>query len=127
MKKFKTWKESLGTDPEWENLKYVWGTNRKSADPRLVNKLKLKIEGIKDELVREKQATDPRVRDFGDIPVPERDALAQAIVIAVLKSVYGDDVGTGRVLDTKMFGKIADKTVPTPPETETPAPSAWAG
>jgi hypothetical protein len=131
MKTLQQWREFTTSDPDWQNLKYIWGSGRKMADPRLVTRLKLKIEAIKQEILREKAGVNPSIRDFGDLPVADRDSLAQALVIAVLKTFYQDDAGTGRAVDPRMLGKTQQQTPaqaqPNLPQNNIQPPQAWQG
>lgn len=125
MKSYKEWLNE-STDPEWDQLKHVWGGNRQNVDINLVNKMKMKIEGIKDSFARE--MNDPNVQSFRDVPPNMRDSLAKSLVVAVLKAFYSDmgatATGSKGVFDQKKLGDIQQQQ---PAQPEVNAPAGWKG
>jgi hypothetical protein len=129
MNSFREWKLlNEFADPEWENLKYVWGGGTKHVDVTLVNKLKLKVQSIVDQYIRD--LGDPKVTSFRELPPHMRDSLAQSLVVATLKAFYtgleGTPTGGASMFDQQKLGKA--QAAPTPqPQTDVAAPSGWKG
>jgi hypothetical protein len=113
------------SDPDWEKVKSTWGGGKKTLDPNLVNKMRVKIEGIKEWFVRE--LGEPKITSFRDVPPNMRDSLAQAIVAATMKVFYtegGDVPGMATIDQTKS----QQPNVPAPqPQNQTSAPAGWKG
>lgn len=116
-------------DPEWEQMKHVWGGGKKTVDPNLVNKMKLKVESIKEQFVRE--LGDKKIQSFRDVPPHMRDGLAQAIVVATLKAFYSETEASGGrgTFDQSRLGKMQNqKPVPEQqPQQQLTAPAGWKG
>lgn len=119
---YKEWRLG-GNDPEWDKLKYEWGGNSKNVDPSLINKMKLKIEGIKDNFAKE--FGDPKIQSFRDVPPGMRDELAKALVVATMKAFYAD-LGSNSI-NPKDAGPTPKKTTTPNTQTGEPEPQAPAG
>lgn len=130
MNSFEEWKLLREfADPEWENLKHVWGGGTKRVDPTLVNKLKMKIQNITDQYIKE--LNDPQITNFRELPPHLRDALAQSLVVATLKAFYievGSDATGGKgMFDQKKLGKFQQQAGMVQPQQDMTAPSGWKG
>lgn len=122
MKSFTEWKIE---DPDWSRLKAVWGSGAKHVDPMIVNKLKLKIEGITDQYI--KGLNNPNIKEFRDLPPNLRDSLAQSLVVATLKAFYSnfdsDASGSRTALNTQKLGQFQQEE----PQNNMTAPANWRG
>ena len=126
MKSFDEWKQG---DPEWDQLKYVWGSGNKHVDMSLVNKMRLKVQAITDQYIRD--LNDPNIKNLRELPPAMRDSLAQSIVVATLKAFYselGSDVTGGRgVFNQQKLGKFQNAAPLNQPQDNAEAPSGWKG
>ncbi len=115
MKSLHEWR-AANSDPEWEQMKKWAG---RSVDQNLVKTVGMKIEAIKENFAR--QMGDPKVNSWRDVPPNMRDGLAQAIVVATMKSFYpgGPEMASRQP-------KPAAASQPRPDQ-ENNAPSGWKG
>ena len=136
MKSLTDWKfERLREDydPEWDQLKHVWGSGNKKADNFLVNKLKLKIESIVDQYI--KNLNNPAITTFRDLPPENRESLAQSLVIATLKAFYSqegnDPTGGKSSFNADKLGKFqkaSEKEILNPlTSDDNEPPTGWKG
>jgi hypothetical protein len=124
MKSLSEWRLA-NSDPDWEHVKSVWGGGNKTLDANLVNKMKLKVEGIKEWFVRE--IGDKNISSFRDVPPNMRDALAQAIVAATMKVFYSETSGQPGMAAIDST-KAKEPMAPTPqPQQQLNAPAGWKG
>lgn len=124
MKTYTEWRLG-GSDPEWEKLKSEWGGGSKSVNANLVSKMRLKVEGIKDSFARD--LGDKKIQSFRDVPPGMRDELAKAIIVATLKSFYGDmGISTGPVKEQPKQPPKPQQPAPTE-QPEPNAPAGWKG
>jgi hypothetical protein len=123
MKSFTEWKME---DPDWSRLKMVWGSGSKHVDPTLVSKLKLKIQALTNQHIRD--LNDPKITTFRDMPPEARDSFAQALVVATLKAFYaefGSEATGGKAsLNTQQLGKFQQTLQP---QNDLNAPADWKG
>lgn len=132
MKSIKEWKEETlnelkddGNDTNWGYMKYVWGQNRQLIDSQLLMKLRNRLDPLKKEY-----AMKNGMANFDELPVEKINEFAKDIVGAALKTIYGDDAGSGRSLMANNLGKLS---TPQPqdqnalPQDQSAAPANWKG
>lgn len=132
MKSLQEWRYlHENSNPEWEQLKKVWGTGNVRVNPQLVNMLRIKIEGIKERFIKQQG-----VENFRELPPQARDEMAQALVVAVLKAFYqdlGSDIGPKTMFNPNKLGHALDQPMsPAGPAADMPqnqvdAPAGWKG
>lgn len=86
MKSLNEWRLEETYSPEWESLKFVWGSKAQHVDTNLVNQFKLKVAKIQQDYIN--GLHNPKIQQLRDLPSDMRDNLAQAMVVAVLKAFY---------------------------------------
>jgi hypothetical protein len=96
MKSFEQWKLEESNDPDWDQLRRVWGSGKKAVNPKFVTMFAPKVEKFKEMMLdqMQKQPGNERIQSFRDIPLSEKDMMAQSLVVAVLKAFY-DIQGSG--------------------------------
>lgn len=132
MKSLREWRALIEAyNPEWENLKFVWGSKAQHVDTSLVNAFKLKVAKIQQDYI--KQLNNPQVQELRDLPADQRDNLAQALVVAVLKSFYQNlDASVSGGKTTFNAAKLGTNLKKFPGQSENPgdevnAPKNWKG
>jgi hypothetical protein len=126
MKSINEWRMSHN-DPDWEQIKRVWGTGNKPIDPKILSMVKPKIERIQDQYTNYLKL-DSNIKSFRDVPPKQRDQLAQAIVVATLSAFYNSLETTGgsnSTMSANDFKKMA-KPEQLPQDVIT-APQGWEG
>jgi hypothetical protein len=134
--------QMAGKDPDWDELRRVWGSGKKQVNSSLVSAFRMKVEQFKERMIQKmsKQQGREEMRSFHDVPIAEKDQMAQALVVAVLTSFY--DTGSSTSFDpTKREMPFANRSGDTPntpnaapmpkpggmEEAPAEAPEGWTG
>ena len=129
MKSLNEWRLAENYNPEWENLKFVWGNKTQNVNTSLVNALKVKIGKIQDDYI--KSLDNPQIQDLRDLPPDQRDQLAQSLVVAVLKAFYQNlepTISGGKsTFNANKLGNALKNMPQINPGDEMNAPKNWSG
>lgn len=88
MRSYEQWKLHESKDPDWDELRRVWGAGKKPVDRRLLNQFKMRVEKFKEAQVQALSKQNPKIQSFRDVPLDQKDMMAQSLVVAVLQAFY---------------------------------------
>jgi hypothetical protein len=138
MRSFDQWKIQESKDPDWDELRRVWGAGKKPVNRTLMNSFKMRVEKFKEAMVAKAAKENDRIQSFRDIPLDQKDMMAQSLVVAVLQAFY--DTGGSTFDPTKRdtpMGNMPGNQPNTPPPgmpqqsglegSPAEAPEGWTG
>ncbi len=88
MRSFEQWKILESKDLDWDELRRVWGAGKKPVDRTLMNSFKMRVEKFKEAMVAKLAKQNDRIQSFRDVPLDQKDMMAQSLVVAVLQAFY---------------------------------------
>lgn len=99
MRSFDEYRMMTMKDPDWEELRRVWGSGKKPVDTSLVSDFRMKVERYKEKMIEKMSQQQGRenITGFHDVDIAEKDKMAQSLVVAVLTSFY--DTGSSSTFD----------------------------
>lgn len=123
MRSFEQWKIQESQDPDWDELRRVWGSGKKPVDMTLLNSFKARVEQFQEKMVAKLSKENNKIQSFRDVPLDEKDRMAQSLVVAVLQAFYA--TGGSNFDPTKrdmplagMPGNMPNPSNPSPPGME---------